>query len=123
MPPWLALCLYALGMLAANWHAAAQPHEVCEHGSLVHVEPGAAHAHPAEDQGPLWRPGDAHEEARAHAHCGLWSPSLRPALDTRATLETRPAQELASARARERTRPEASFALYLLAPGRSPPRA
>lgn len=122
-PLWLALCVYALGMLAAHWHAATQSHEVCEHGDVVHAKLGPAHADHAGGPDPAWSSGGAHGEVEAHGHCGLWSPSLRPALDTRATLEARPAVELVRAPARELTRPEAAFALYLLAPGRSPPEA
>jgi hypothetical protein len=122
---WLSLCAYVLGMLAGHWHAAERAHEVCEHGEWVHVDHGepSARDDQARGNGPVWNSASIEYAEEQHEHCGLWTPTLRPTLDTRAVLSLQPARESPQAAAQARTRHENGFALYLLAPGHSPPAA
>lgn len=76
----VALVLFVAGFLAQGLHSALESHEVCEHGELVHVETGAAHAghgeHGASDalepepcEGPTVDAAEEHEDT--HHHCGI----------------------------------------------------
>lgn len=76
----VALVLFVAGFLAQGLHSAFESHEVCEHGELVHVETGAAHAsHGEQDLSDALEPQPcegstvdvAEEHEETHHHCGI----------------------------------------------------